>query len=113
MDNSYTVYIKVDAANRITEITSSAFISDTAGWVQIDEGVGDKYHHAQGNYLENSFMDILGSYNYKFEENKIILRTEAERQGDIINIPKPVFESERLAALEKAMLAMMGGSTIV
>ncbi len=45
----YGVYIRVDDAGRITAINSSAFLPDTDGWTRIDEGFGDKYHHAQGN----------------------------------------------------------------
>lgn len=48
--NNYIVYVKTDSSGRITAINSSAFLSETDGWVQIDSGVGDKYHHAQGNY---------------------------------------------------------------
>ena len=51
MEEQYTVYIRTDAAGRIVEINSSAFLADTAGWTAIDEGYGDKYHHAQGNYF--------------------------------------------------------------
>ena len=47
----YIVYVRADEAERIVEINSSAFLADTAGWTAIDEGYGDKYHHAQGNYF--------------------------------------------------------------
>ena len=49
MDEKYIVYVRADEAERIVEINSSAFLADTAGWTAIDEGYGDKYHHAQGN----------------------------------------------------------------
>ena len=51
MDEKYIVYVRADEAGRIVEINSSAFLADTAGWTAIDEGYGDKYHHAQGNYF--------------------------------------------------------------
>ena len=51
MDEKYIVYVRADEAERIVEINSSAFLADTAGWTAIDEGYGDKYHHAQGNYF--------------------------------------------------------------
>ena len=67
MDNvmhTYGVYIKTDAQSRITAINSSAFLPDTAGWMKIDEGFGDRFHHAQGNYLPKPKMDERGILRY-------------------------------------------------
>ena len=58
------VYVKTDKDGVITAIDSSAFISG-AGWTEIDRGEGDKYHHAQGHYLEHGLTDADGLYNYK------------------------------------------------
>ena len=33
----YTVYIQIDDASRIIAINSSAFLSSTEGWIEIDE----------------------------------------------------------------------------
>ena len=38
----YTVYIQIDDAFRIIAINSSAFLSSTDGWIEIDSGLGDK-----------------------------------------------------------------------
>ena len=46
IDFSYSVYVKTNSDGVITEVNSSAFISDTTGWTYIDKGDGDKYHHA-------------------------------------------------------------------
>ena len=46
------VYAKADAAERVEELGSSIFLTDLTGWVQIDEGEGERYAHAQGYYLE-------------------------------------------------------------
>ena len=46
--DTYIVYIRTDSSNRVLEVNSSAFLADTEGWTQIDEGWGNKYHHAQG-----------------------------------------------------------------
>ena len=35
----------------------------------IDEGSGDKYAHAQSNYLEKRIYDDQGRYNYKYIDN--------------------------------------------
>jgi len=66
MDNNYKVYIKVDENNNITEVNSSAFLPDTTGYIEIDEGVGDKYHHAQNHYLDKPVTDEYGRHNYKW-----------------------------------------------
>ena len=56
MDNVYIVYVKVDFENRVIDVNSSAFLPDTEGWIEIDGGIGDKYHHAQGNYFPLPIM---------------------------------------------------------
>lgn len=60
----YGVYIKTDEQSRITAINSSAFLPDVSGWMKIDEGHGDRYHHAQGNYLPGPLMDMRGILRY-------------------------------------------------
>ena len=61
------VYVLPDDAGRITAINSDAFLPDTAGWVLIDEGHGDRYHHAQGNYFPMPIVTDGGAYRYKME----------------------------------------------
>ena len=73
------VYIKTNEQNIITAINSSIFLNSIEGYIQIDEGSGDKYAHAQGNYLEKSLVDESGRYNYKFEDGKILELTEEEK----------------------------------
>ena len=73
------VYAKINEQNIITDINSSIFLNSIEGYTQIDEGSGDKYAHAQGNYLEKSLVDEYGRYNYKFEDGKILELTEEEK----------------------------------
>ena len=63
--NPYIVYAKTDSSGYITAVNSSAFLTDTDGWVEIDSGFGDKYHHAQGNYFPESIYADGGAYRYK------------------------------------------------
>lgn len=72
------VYIKTDSNKVITEINSSIFIRDSTEWIQIDEGYGDKYAHAQSQYLKKGLTDEKGRYNYKWE-NKLLEITEEEK----------------------------------
>ena len=82
MDEKYIVYVRADEAGRIVEINSSAFLADTAGWTAIDEGYGDKYHHAQGNYFPLSLYGTDGCANYKLADGTPALRTEAEKAAE-------------------------------
>lgn len=105
--NNYIVYVKTDSSGRITAINSSAFLSETDGWVQIDSGVGDKYHHAQGNYLPLPLMTEQGAYRYKLVNGKLAERSAEELAADIIALQPAPSDSDRIAALEAAMLALM------
>lgn len=86
IDFSYSVYVKTNSDGVITEINSSAFISDTTGWTYIDKGDGDKYHHAQGNYFDTPIMDEQGIYNYKLVDGKPVLRTEEDKSPETAKI---------------------------
>lgn len=87
--NPYAVLVRTDTENRITEINSSAFVADADGWTKIDEGWGDKYHHAQGNYLPKPLMDERGVYRYKMEEGQAVERTQEEMDADYAARPVP------------------------
>lgn len=80
----YIVYVKIDSENRIIMINSSAFLMDTSGWVEIDRGFGDKYHHAQNNYLDKPIMDKRGIYCYKLENGQLVERTQEEMNADYV-----------------------------
>ena len=82
---TYKVYIKTNSNNLVTAINSSAFLTDLTGWFEIDEGTGDKYHHAQNHYLDKSLIDENGSYNYKYIDGELIERTDEEKK--IENLP--------------------------
>ena len=56
------VCAKADVSGRVEELGSSIFLTDLTGWVPIDEGEGDRYAHAQGNYLEKPLMDACLLY---------------------------------------------------
>ena len=61
----YIVYVNPNDSGYITAVNSSAFLSDTTGWLEIDSGCGDKYHHAQGNYFPQPIVTNGGAYRYK------------------------------------------------
>ena len=84
--DNYKVYIRLNEDSAITDVNSSAFLSDLAGYIEIDEGMGDKYHHAQGNYLEKGLFDEFGCYNYKLVDGAVIERATEEKQAELILI---------------------------
>lgn len=66
------VYVRLDG-NKIVEVNSDEFIHDLSGWVQIDEGEGDKYHHAQNHYFPLPIKDFdNGKYRYGWDGAKVI-----------------------------------------
>lgn len=99
----YKVFILADEESRIAAINSSAFLTYTDGWIEIDEGYGDKYHHAQGNYLPNTLRDERGICRYKLEDGAVVERSQAEMDADYEEPeqPAPSDSDARIAALEK------------
>ena len=63
-ENPYIVYVKPNSNGYITAVNSSAFLTDSTGWVEIDRGYGDKYHHAQGNFFLEPIITDGGAYRY-------------------------------------------------
>lgn len=106
--NTYKVYIKTDDNDLVTAINSSAFLSDITGWIEIDEGTGDKYHHAQGNYLPKSLMTDDGIYQYKYTGGELQERTEEEIQKERDARP-PAPEVMTLEEITAALNALAGG----
>ena len=74
----YIVYVKPDSDGYITAVNSSAFLSDVSGWVEIDRGTGDRYHHAQGNYFDQPIITDGGAYRYKLVSGKVVKCTAQE-----------------------------------
>ena len=107
----YKVLVRVDDAGRVVEINSSAFITNTDGWTEIDSGWGDKFHHAQGNYLESPLIDERGLFLYKLENGQVVKRSAAEVEADYKPQPTVPTQEERLAALEDAFNLLLEGAT--
>lgn len=66
------VYTKINADGYVTEVGSDIFIKDLTGWTKIDEGFGDKYAHAQSQYLDKPLISDNGMYNYKYINGIVI-----------------------------------------
>ena len=75
---NYIVYVQTNTKGYITAINSSAFLTDTSEWTEVDHGTGDKYHHAQGNYLDKPIMTQSGVYQYKMVDGSPVECTPEE-----------------------------------
>lgn len=93
----YIVYIKTDDENNVIDINSSAFISDTTDWKEIDSGDGDRYRHAQGNYFSNSLTDEYGVYRYRYVDGNIIEKTSEEMKSEYNLKMLGVFKISKIA----------------
>lgn len=85
---SCKVLVQTDDAGRVTAINSDAFVSGD-GWTAIDEGEGDRYRHAQNNYLIEPLTDERGVYRYKLVDGLVAQRTQAEMDADFDARPAP------------------------
>lgn len=103
----YKVYVKTDETGRVISVNSDAFLPSTDGWTEIDEGEGDRCHHAQGNYLPLPIVTDDGVYRYKMAGGKVTERTADEIAADIAAIPPPPPSAEeRIKTLEAKLTAL-------
>lgn len=83
IDGKIKVYAIIDSNNTIKRIESdisSTYIDFTDGkWIEIDEGYGDKFAHAQNEYLDGSIYDMLGRPNYKYVDGEIIKLSDKDK----------------------------------
>lgn len=98
---TYIVYVKLDERNLISAVNSSAFLTDTTGWTEIDRGYSQRHHHAQGNYFDKPLYDDRGIKRYKLEDGIPVERSQEEMDADYAAIPPPPpSDKERIKALE-------------
>jgi hypothetical protein len=80
MNEEYKVYVSL-SNGYITSINSEIFLSkeEIDTMTEIDKGQGDKYAHAQNQYLEKGLVDDHGRYNYKFVSGRVVEVAEEEK----------------------------------
>ncbi len=84
----YIVYVKPNSDSYITAVNSSAFLTDTTDWVEIDRGHGDKFHHAQRNYFSKPIFTWDRAYRYKLVDGVTVECTAEEiAQQEAANQP--------------------------
>ena len=107
MNNEYKVYVSLQDGY-ITSINSEIFLSqeEIQTMTEIDQGQGDKYAHAQSQYLEKGLVDENGRYNYKYVEGKVVEVVEEEKPT--IEEPKSVpTEQEKINAQLMLQIAQL------
>lgn len=106
MENKYKVYVSLQDGY-ITSVNSDIFLSEEEiqTMTEIDKGQGDKYAHAQSQYLEKGLVDEHGRYNYKFVEGKVVEVAEGEKP----TIKEPEQQATALDKIEAQVMytAMM------
>lgn len=102
-----TVYVRLDG-DKIMDINSSDFLTDTEGWVAIDQGNGDRYMHAYRHYLPGRPCGPDGVPLWRLVDGQPVERAEAEIAADRAAIVQPVTPLEQMRA-DIDFIAAMGG----
>lgn len=110
MEEEWIVYLRTDSAGRVTGAASSGFLKNTDGWTEVARGKGDKYLHAQARFLPGGLLEPDGVWRYRLEEGGAVLRTADQLAADRAQMQaqQAPDNDKRLAAVEAALLALMG-----
>lgn len=84
----YIVYARTNSSGYITHVNSSAFLTDTDGWTEIGRGSGDRYLHAQNNYL-GRLRTNSGAYRWKLADGQLIECSAEEIAAQEAARPRP------------------------
>ena len=84
------VYIQTDTEGRIVRCEGGYTTpADLSGWLEIDEGNGDRYNLCQSHYFDGGLYTVDGIPRYKWDGSAAVLRTEEELEADRAAIPAP------------------------
>lgn len=102
------VYIQTDTTGRILRCEGGYTTpADLTGWVQIDEGTGDRYNLCQSHYFEGGLYTSDGIPRYKLVDGEAIERTVEEIAADRVPLQASAVRAQRdklLAATDWAVL---------
>lgn len=111
------VYVKTDERGRIIRCEGGYTTpGDRTGWIQIDEGTGDRYNLCQTHYFVGGIYTADGVPRYKLVDDQAVERTEEEIAADRLPAARAAKDSELSAACNAAIVAGMdiqlpGGTT--
>lgn len=104
------VYVKADDGGRIIRCEGGYTTpSDLSGWVQIDEGTGDKYNLCQSHYFGGGLYTDDGIPRYKLVDGQAVERTQGEIEADRAAIPAPPPTAQEQLRADVDFLAALGG----
>lgn len=84
------VYVMTDRQGRITRIEGGYTTpADLTGWMQIDEGTGDKYNLCQVHHFPDGIYTADGIPRYKLVDGQAVERSEEEISADRTARPEP------------------------
>lgn len=104
------VYVLTDGQGRIVRCEGGYTTpADLTGWVQIDEGTGDRYNLCQSHYFEGGLYTDDGIPRYKLVDGEAVERTQEEIEADraVIPVPPPTAQEQLRADVD--FLAALGG----
>ena len=118
------VYIQTDTEGRIIRCEGGCTTpADLTGWIEIDEGTGDKYNLCQSHYFEGGLYIMDGIPRYRWDGSAAVLRTDEELEADRAAIPDPKpsktvearltaleAEAEQAKADREALNILLGGA---
>ena len=102
MEHKSKVYILPDTQGRILRLDGGYTTpTDLTGWIEIDEGQGDKYNLCQSNYLPSPLYTDDGIPCWKWTGTECVLRSADEIEADRKLIPPaPPSIEKRVDTLE-------------
>ena len=118
------VYIQTDAEGRILRCEGGYTTpSDLTGWLEIDEGNGDRYNLCQSHYFDGGLYTMDGIPRYRWDGSAAVLRTDEDLEADRAAIPEPKpsktvearltaleAEAEQAKADREALNILLGGA---
>ena len=118
------VYIQIDNQGRILRCDGGYTTpADLTGWIEIDEGTGDKYNLCQSHYFDGGLYTMDGVPRYRWDGSAAVLRTEEEMEADRAAILEskpsktvedrltaPEAEAEQAKADREALNILLGGA---
>ena len=107
-DQKSKVYVQTDEQSRILRCEGGYTTpADLTGWVQNDEGTGDRYNLCQSHYFEGGLYTSDGIPRYKLVDGQPVERSEEEIEVDRVPIQASSARAQRdklLAATDWAVL---------
>ena len=90
------VYVLIDEKNRVIRCEGGYTTpADLTGWVQIDEGTGDRYNLCQSHYFDGGLYTSDGIPRYKLVDGEAVERTEEELALDRMPLQAGAIRAQR------------------